>query len=244
MATRTLHVRCGTWEQVEVFTTRKLRKGKLLSMKVPFPAKVGGAVTIGLELPNEVVLAIDGLIQKSAAVEGDANRTWIEIELTGFTDEVKARLKAFQAKPEPEPETDPQIMPIPPARRSTTNVGDHDLPADERELFKHLTGELRRLRSAAVHEVLGVPRNAGPRVRPPPPGDGRRGTRDARRSHAVEAAGLARRVRGHPERSRERACTEEVTEPVRAAADARSGTRSSTPDRDDGQRQDTGGAGR
>jgi hypothetical protein len=165
MAARTLHVRCGTWEQVEVFTTRKLRKGKLLSMKVPFSAKVGGAVTIGLELPNEVVVAIDGVIQKSAPVEGDANRTWIEIELTGFTDEVKARLKAFQTKPEPEePATDPQIMPIPPARRSTTQVGDHDLPDDERELFKHLTSELRRMRSAAVHDVLGVPRNAGPEV--------------------------------------------------------------------------------
>jgi len=165
MAARTLHVRCGTWEQVEVFTTRKLRKGKLLSMKVPFPAKVGGAVTIGLELPNDVVLAIDGVIQKSAPVEGDANRTWIEIELTGFTDEVKARLKAFRTRPEPqEPATDPQIMPIPPARRSTTNVGDHDLPDDERELFKHLTSELRRLRLAAVHDVIGVPRSAGPEV--------------------------------------------------------------------------------
>jgi hypothetical protein len=35
-----------------------------------------------------------------------------------------------------------------------------ELPADERALFHQLTGELRRLRSLAVHEVLGVPRDA------------------------------------------------------------------------------------
>ena len=61
MASRTLQVRCSSWEQVDIFTTRKLRKGKLLSIKVPFSAKTGMAVTIGLELPNEVVVAIEGV---------------------------------------------------------------------------------------------------------------------------------------------------------------------------------------
>src|SRR5262245_38777959 len=166
MATRTLHVRCATWEQVETFTTRKLRKGRLLSMKVPFAAKVGAPVTIGLELPNEVVVAIDGLVQKTAPVEAegkvDPNRTWIEIELVGFTDEVKARLKAMREQPEPDPETDPQIQPIPPVRRPTVPPINEDLPADERELFQHLSSELRRLRAASVHDVLGVPKMAGP----------------------------------------------------------------------------------
>jgi hypothetical protein len=165
MPPRTLHVRCATWEQVEVFTTRKLRKGKLLSMKVPFAAKTGGAVTVGLELPNEVVIAIDGVIQKAAAVDSDGktdpDRTWIEIELVGFTDEVKARLKSFQIE-QPEPATDPQIQPIPPVRRPTERPSADDLPDDEREVFQHLSSELRRLRSAAVHEVLGVPSSAGP----------------------------------------------------------------------------------
>ncbi|HUS26966.1 MAG TPA: J domain-containing protein [Kofleriaceae bacterium] len=166
MASRTLHVRCGTWDQVEAFTTRKLRRGRLLSMKVPFAAMVGNSVTIGLELPNEVTIAIDGVIQKTAPVEGDASRTWIEIELIGFTDEVKARLRAQQDKraEDEEPGTDPQIQSSPPARRSTSQVGDSDLPADERELFKHLTSELRRMRTAAVHDVLGVPRDAGPEM--------------------------------------------------------------------------------
>lgn len=167
MASRTLHVRCATWEQVHIFTTRKLRKGKLLSMKVPFSARPGSQVTIGLELPNEVVVAIDGTIQKAAPVQvdgkPDGTRTWIEVELGGFTDEVKQRLARMQREHE-EPETDPQIAPAAPQRRSPSQVGADDLPADERELFQHLSAELRRLRQAAVHDVLGVPKNAGPEL--------------------------------------------------------------------------------
>ena len=96
MAARTLHVKCATWEQVDTFTKRKLRKGKLLSMKVPFLAKAGSSVTLGLELPNQLVLAIDGIVQKASAVEGgDANKTWIEIELVGFTEEVMQKIRAM-----------------------------------------------------------------------------------------------------------------------------------------------------
>src|SRR5574338_59420 len=167
MASRTLHVRCATWEQVHIFTTRKLRKGKLLSMKVPFSARPGSQVTIGLELPNEVVVAIDGTVQKTAPVQvdgkPDGTRTWIEVELGGFTDEVKERLARMQREHE-EPETDPQIAPAAPHRRSASQVGVDELPADERALFQHLSAELRRLRQAAVHDVLGVPKNAGPEL--------------------------------------------------------------------------------
>jgi hypothetical protein len=173
MASRTLHVRCATWDQVDVFTTRKLRKGKLLSMKVPFPAKSGSPVTIGLELPNQVVVSIDGTIQKAAPVEvdgkPDGTRTWIEIELTGFNDEVKARLRTLKRdaeEPEPDPKLalDPPTQPPAPVRRSQSQVGETDLPADERALFQHLSSELRRLRLAAVHDVLGVPPHAGPEL--------------------------------------------------------------------------------
>jgi hypothetical protein len=169
VSARTLHVRCSTWEQVEVFTTRKLRKGKLLSMKVPFAAQKGGTVTIGLELPNEVVIAIDGVIQKAAPVEVDgkldANRTWIEIELHGFTEEVRARLKAFQQEPEPVTDPNIHIQVQPPApERKVDKPAPEELPGDERALFQHLSNELRRMRSAAVHDVLGVPEDAGPEL--------------------------------------------------------------------------------
>ncbi len=165
MAGRTLHVRCGTWEQVEQFTQRKLRKGKLLSMKVPFAARVGTPLTLGLELPNEMMIAIDGRVQKASAVEvdgkPDGHRTWIEIELTGFTDEVRAQIDRLSRSREEAPP--PPVAPAAPARRPTTPppMGD-DLPADERALFQHLSNELRRLRQAAVHDVLGVSRDATP----------------------------------------------------------------------------------
>ena len=155
-------MKCSTWDQVDVFLQRKLRKGKFLSMKVPFTAKQGLPVTLGLELPNEVTVAIDGIVQKTSPVEGDKTRTWIEIELIGLTEEVLARIKKLgkrRAKSEPEPPTDPQIQPIAPPRKNTRQLVE-DLPQDERDLFQHLTGELRRLRQAAVHDVLGVAREA------------------------------------------------------------------------------------
>jgi hypothetical protein len=164
MAGRTLHVRCATWDQVEVFTVRKLRKGRMLSMKVPFNAAVGTPVTLGLELPNGLVMAIDGVVQKASPVEVDgkieAGRMWIEVDLVGFTDEVKARL-AQLSKQDAKPE-EVVVQPAAPVRRPTHSDTGDNLPDDERALFQHLTAELRRLRQAAVHEVLGVSRDAGP----------------------------------------------------------------------------------
>jgi len=151
---RTLHVRCTTWEQVDVFTTRKLRKGKLLSMKVPFEAVASSPVTLGLELPNQLVVAIDGIVQRASLVEGEhPPRTWIEIELTGLTDEVLARIRTMGAEAKNEAKTDPghgdnDKTPAPVRRRAETPAPTAEqLPADERELFQHLSGELRRLRA-------------------------------------------------------------------------------------------------
>ncbi|CAN5886545.1 hypothetical protein BH11MYX3_BH11MYX3_41300 [soil metagenome] len=93
---RTLHVRCTTWEQVEAFHTRKLRAGKLLSMKVPFAAELNNPVTLGLELPNDVVIAVDGIVRKASRIEG-GTKMWIEVELLGFTSDVIARIRAMAA---------------------------------------------------------------------------------------------------------------------------------------------------
>jgi hypothetical protein len=112
--TRTLHVRCTTWEQVEAFYTRKLRKGKLLSMKVPFPAELGAPVMLGLELPNLVVISIEGKVQKSSPVEGDGGKTWIELELIGFTDAVIARIKAMAVGETLPDDPTPPPMAVPP----------------------------------------------------------------------------------------------------------------------------------
>jgi hypothetical protein len=158
-------VRCTTWEQVDVFTTRKLRKGKLLSMKVPFAAQSKMPVTLGLELPNQLVIAIDGVVQRASTVEGEAGRTWIEIELIGLTEEVLGRIRSMSTgATTPPPQAAPVASPptaAPAPRKSPTQVAD-ELPADERELFQHLSSELRRMRQAAVHDVLGVARDAEP----------------------------------------------------------------------------------
>ncbi|HET9623183.1 MAG TPA: J domain-containing protein [Kofleriaceae bacterium] len=178
---RTLHVRCSTWDQVEVFRTRKLRRGRLLSMKVPFYSEPGAEVTLNLELPNQTVVAIDGKVLRAAPVTPDGNgnpaaagkpeagKTWLEVELVGFTEDVVARIQRMaageppevvMAPVEPEPEPDLPPAPPPPPRLSGTFQVVDELPADERELFQQLTVELRRLRTLAVHEVLGVPRDA------------------------------------------------------------------------------------
>ena len=112
-AGRTLHVRCATWEQVEIFHTRKLRRGKLLSMKVPFRAQIGTQVTLGLELPNRVVVAIDGRVRKASPIEGDTVKTWIEIELIGFTEEVLARIRAMMTGAELPEDPTPPPVPVP-----------------------------------------------------------------------------------------------------------------------------------
>jgi len=161
-AVRTLHVKCTTWEQVEVFYTRKLRKGRILSMKVPYATEAGSKLTLGLELPNGVVLAVDGNVIKTSPVQGEvpSTKTWIEVELVGWTEEVVARLKTMAA----DEEVAPPVVPEPPppvVSRTLTPSGDA-LPTDERLLFQHLSAELRRLRQLAVHDVLGVERDAGP----------------------------------------------------------------------------------
>lgn len=170
-AARTLHVRCTTWEQVEVFHTRKLRRGKLLSMRVPFRAEPGSEVTLNLELPNQVVIVVDGVVLKAStpieadpkAGKADAGKTWLEVELVGFTEDVVARIRRMAAGEITEPAPEPAPPPSPARTRTTGQLsamsGD-ELPADERALFQQLTVELRRLRSLAVHEVLGVLRDA------------------------------------------------------------------------------------
>ena len=161
---RTLQVRCTTWEQVEVFRTRKLRNGRLLSMKVPFTSEVGATVTLNLELPNQVVIAIDGTVLRSVPVETDSKKTWLEVELFGFTEEIVDQIHRMAAGEPPEAELileeDTPPAPPPPRRVTGTYPALDELPVDERVLFQQLTNELRRLRSLAVHEVLGVERDA------------------------------------------------------------------------------------
>ncbi|MEZ4364042.1 MAG: hypothetical protein R3B48_27970 [Kofleriaceae bacterium] len=182
---RTLHIRCGTWEQVEAFYSRKLRRGRLLSMRVPFAPELGSELTIGLELPSHIVMTIDGVVRKCEPNEGD-DRHWIEIELVGLSEELLRGLRDMVASASATPTKGrvptgdtANVVSSPPPRRTAapppsedapprlpritapiSPIIEEELPSDERELFGALSTELRRLRLAAVHEVLGVSRDA------------------------------------------------------------------------------------
>lgn len=185
MSARVLRVRCATWDQVEAFYKRKLRRGRYLAMKVPFEAEKNSDLTIGLELPNGMVIAIDGTV---IAVEAAADaRTPIEIHLHGMNNEVQARLEALVADGREEsklrkladeaaaphavapdlsmssmvvPASEPEPEAPPPPEPEPEPPPPSEGVAAER--FLALEAELRRLRQLPAHEVLGVPWDAGP----------------------------------------------------------------------------------
>jgi hypothetical protein len=152
-AGRSLHIKCGTWDQVEAFYQRKLRRGNVLSMKVPFTADRGTLITLGLELPNQLLVAIDGKVLKASQVDG-SDRTWMEIELGGLTSELLTRLRGLVS--------DGRTAGVTKQRQGEPTVDE--LPADERQLFLHMSHELRRLRQLPVHTVLAVDGDADPGV--------------------------------------------------------------------------------
>ena len=111
-------------------------------------------MTLGLELPNQLVIAIDGIVQQRVArSSGDATgTTWIEVELIGLHRGGAARASATMADGGAADDRG-GASPRPRRRRRAEAHGRRrsrstTLPADERELFQHLTGELRRLRAA------------------------------------------------------------------------------------------------
>lgn len=128
---RLLRVRCTRWDQVESFLRRKLRADGRLSMKVPFDAELGAPVTLTLELPNQIVLALDGTVVRHEAHER-ADATVVAV--TGARHAI-ARLEAMLAD-----------------ARAGGAGGDLAATLSVRE------AELRRLRQQAAHEVLGVSR--------------------------------------------------------------------------------------
>ena len=160
---RNLQIRCSTWGQVEAFYTRKLRRGNLLSVKVAFEVTTGMPITIGIEMPTGIVLSIDGVIRRVSELVGQA-RTWIEIELVGLTEETLLRLKRLVMQGEVEAaaapivdilEIDAELPPL--AEHAFAGVElTADSSADERSKFAELSAQLRRLRTLAVHELLGV----------------------------------------------------------------------------------------
>ncbi len=174
--TRTLKVRCPTWDHVEAFYTRKLQDRNVLSIRVPFQPECGVAITVALELPNADVLAIDGAVTSARAATGGGRAT-VAIELLDF-DALRSRLTELvsQARasavrqPSTSPVRQPPVEP-PPPEPSDAPVDEPlappwvptlaDVPIAQRGVFAALESTLVAMREAAAHEVLEVVWDAG-----------------------------------------------------------------------------------
>lgn len=93
---RTLKVKCPTWQHVETFYERKLRRDNTLSIRVPFAVEAGSTLVLGLQLPNDMVMAIDSTVLEASPL-ADARKSSIRLHLHGMTDEVVERLRTLVA---------------------------------------------------------------------------------------------------------------------------------------------------
>jgi len=174
LVSHSLKVKCPTWDHVESFYARKVKEGNSLSARVPFHPHIGELVTIALELPDELVIAIESEVLEAAPAP-DGRKSAVRMRLVGLTPSVRGRLESLVAEarrqksvsgPRPRPETPPipQILPPPqPVDAPVDEVVESpvapsadQVPAPERAVFVELEGELRRMREAAANEVLGV----------------------------------------------------------------------------------------
>lgn len=94
---RTLKVKCATWQHVETFYARKLRRDNTLTIRVPFDPQEGSIVMIGLHLPNGTVMAIEGKVLGVMTAPA-GKKAAIRLHLHGMTPEVLGRLKAMVAE--------------------------------------------------------------------------------------------------------------------------------------------------
>ncbi len=174
LVSHSLKVKCPTWDHVESFYARKVKEGNSLSARVPFHPHVGEVVTIALELPDELVIAIESEVLETAPAP-DGRKSAVKMRLTGLTPSVKSRLESLVAEarrsrsvsgPRPRPETPPMPQVLPPPEPVDAPVDEvveapvipsvDQVPPAERAVFVELEGELKRMREAAANEVLGV----------------------------------------------------------------------------------------
>lgn len=91
---RTLKVKCPTWKHVETFYERKLRKDNTLTLRVPFHADEGSQVALGLQLPNDMVMNIEGTV--IGLVPGDpGQRPAVRLFLHGMTESLLEHLRTM-----------------------------------------------------------------------------------------------------------------------------------------------------
>jgi hypothetical protein len=122
---RILRVRCATWDQVEGFYASKLRRGRLLTMRVPFEPALNEELTVGLELPNQLVIAIDGTVTHIGA-PGASGKLAVEVNLHGLSPELLDRVRAQVAEARSSGFADTAPGPV----RARTDEVSLDIPLD------------------------------------------------------------------------------------------------------------------
>lgn len=183
----TLRVRCASWQALESFYRDRIRPGALLGARVPFVPQRGDQVTVALELPDGIVVAIDGVVRELG--ETKEGKTPIMLRLVGFDNATIDRLKEMVREgleasvtepgkrvpvavpkpaargrrspvrpPPPTPEDAPIDIAIPPFEPPASG----ELANDQRKLYEQLTTELERLRELGAREVVGVGSDASP----------------------------------------------------------------------------------
>jgi hypothetical protein len=96
-APRSLVLKCPTWDHVEAFYARKVKEGGELSAKVPFQPEVGEIITLALELPDQLVIAIDAEVEQ-AVPASDGKKSAVRLRVVGLTAAVRRRLELLVAE--------------------------------------------------------------------------------------------------------------------------------------------------
>jgi hypothetical protein len=92
-----LVVKCPTWDHVEAFYARKVKAGGALNVRVPFQPTAGEVITLALELPDQLVIAIDGEVEE-VALAPDGRKSAVRLRMIGLTSSVKGRLESLVAE--------------------------------------------------------------------------------------------------------------------------------------------------
>lgn len=165
-------MKCPTWDHVEKFYAHKLRNGNRLSVRVPFNLDQGDPLNIALELPNEMVIVIDGRVERCKPA-ADGKRAALDLYLSGMTDELRGRLETLVGKARGDIPTSGEVAietvdadGLPVAQPADAPVDEliepsalprcADLSGDEAQVCAELEAELQRIRDSAAHEVLNV----------------------------------------------------------------------------------------
>jgi hypothetical protein len=159
---RTIRVRCTSWDQVESFYTEKLRNGDTLVVRTPFRPALGDAVTVALSLPDGLVFALDGRVSKLGAADTTGKHP-VALRMVGLTPEVRAQLaqlvseaRGGPAVPAVAPSTPPVPAPAQPVDAAPAEPRVEDVLPEELDVFQDLETAWKRLRELPAHEVLGV----------------------------------------------------------------------------------------